>query len=107
MADRLQLVGDIWDSIAEEANATPDILPADIRRLKSFLFRAARIGFVRSYPILDTEMLSLRGQRENQVGREPMANMTLSGNTYCIPDPRMINHVTPSGMDAWRHNELV
>lgn len=24
---RLQLVGDIWDSIAEEANASPDVLP--------------------------------------------------------------------------------
>ena len=27
VADRLQLVGDIWDSIAEEANGEPDILP--------------------------------------------------------------------------------
>lgn len=27
VADRLQLVGDIWDSIAEEANGAPDILP--------------------------------------------------------------------------------
>lgn len=27
VADRLQLVGDIWDSIAEEANCAPDILP--------------------------------------------------------------------------------
>ena len=27
VADRLQLVGDIWDSIAEEASATPDALP--------------------------------------------------------------------------------
>jgi len=27
VADRLQLVGDIWDSIAEEANAAPDVLP--------------------------------------------------------------------------------
>jgi putative addiction module component (TIGR02574 family) len=25
--ERLQLVGDIWDSIAEEANAAPDVLP--------------------------------------------------------------------------------
>lgn len=25
--DRLQLVGDIWDSIAEDANAHPDVLP--------------------------------------------------------------------------------
>ena len=25
--ERLQLVGDIWDSIAEEANVNPDILP--------------------------------------------------------------------------------
>lgn len=27
VADRLQLVGDIWDSIAEEANAAPEVLP--------------------------------------------------------------------------------
>jgi len=27
VADRLQLVGDIWDSIAEEANVSPDVLP--------------------------------------------------------------------------------
>lgn len=27
VADRLQLVGDIWDSIAEEANAAPELLP--------------------------------------------------------------------------------
>jgi putative addiction module component, TIGR02574 family len=27
VADRLQLVGDIWDSIAEDANAAPDVLP--------------------------------------------------------------------------------
>lgn len=27
VADRLQLVGDIWDSIAEEASAAPDVLP--------------------------------------------------------------------------------
>lgn len=27
VADRLQLVGDIWDSIAEEANDAPDLLP--------------------------------------------------------------------------------
>lgn len=25
--ERLQLVGDIWDSIAEEVNARPDVLP--------------------------------------------------------------------------------
>ena len=25
--ERLQLVGDIWDSIAEEANGNPDVLP--------------------------------------------------------------------------------
>lgn len=25
--ERLQLVGDIWDSIAEEANVKPDVLP--------------------------------------------------------------------------------
>lgn len=25
--ERLQLVGDIWDSIAAEAKATPDVLP--------------------------------------------------------------------------------
>lgn len=25
--ERLRLVEDIWDSIAEEANATPDVLP--------------------------------------------------------------------------------
>lgn len=25
--ERLQLVGDIWDSIAEEANLKPDVLP--------------------------------------------------------------------------------
>lgn len=25
--ERLQLVGDIWDSIAEEANVTPEALP--------------------------------------------------------------------------------
>lgn len=25
--DRLQLVGDIWDSIADAANASPDVLP--------------------------------------------------------------------------------
>ena len=25
--ERLQLVGDIWDSIADEANANPDLLP--------------------------------------------------------------------------------
>lgn len=25
--DRLQLVGDIWDSIAEDANAHPEVLP--------------------------------------------------------------------------------
>ncbi len=25
--ERLQLVGDIWDSIAEEAHATPEVLP--------------------------------------------------------------------------------
>lgn len=27
VADRLKLVGDIWDSIAEEANAAPEVLP--------------------------------------------------------------------------------
>lgn len=27
IAERLQLVGDIWDSIAEEATAAPDALP--------------------------------------------------------------------------------
>jgi len=27
VADRLQLVGDIWDSIADEANASPEVLP--------------------------------------------------------------------------------
>lgn len=27
VAERLQLVGDIWDSIAEEANAAPELLP--------------------------------------------------------------------------------
>ena len=27
VADRLQLVGDIWDSIAEEANTAPQVLP--------------------------------------------------------------------------------
>lgn len=27
VADRLQLVGDIWDSIAEEANTAPEVLP--------------------------------------------------------------------------------
>lgn len=27
VADRLELVGDIWDSIAEEANEAPDLLP--------------------------------------------------------------------------------
>ncbi|CAN5207478.1 addiction module protein [soil metagenome] len=27
VTERLQLVGDIWDSIAEEANASPDVLP--------------------------------------------------------------------------------
>jgi putative addiction module component (TIGR02574 family) len=27
VADRLQLVGDIWDSIAEEANASAEVLP--------------------------------------------------------------------------------
>ena len=25
--ERLELVGDIWDSIADEANANPDLLP--------------------------------------------------------------------------------
>lgn len=25
--ERLQLVGDIWDSIADDANASPDLLP--------------------------------------------------------------------------------
>lgn len=27
VADRLQLVGEIWDSIADEANASPEVLP--------------------------------------------------------------------------------
>ena len=27
VAERLELVGDIWDSIADEANASPDLLP--------------------------------------------------------------------------------
>lgn len=27
VAERLELVGDIWDSIADEATASPDLLP--------------------------------------------------------------------------------
>lgn len=27
VADRLQLVGDIWDSIAEDASTAPEVLP--------------------------------------------------------------------------------
>ena len=27
VTERLRLVGDIWDSIAEEASASPDVLP--------------------------------------------------------------------------------
>ncbi len=27
VVDRLELIGDIWDSIAEEANTGPDVLP--------------------------------------------------------------------------------
>ena len=27
VAERLELVGDIWDSIADEANASPELLP--------------------------------------------------------------------------------
>lgn len=36
--ERLQLVGDIWDSIAEEANVNPEVLPLS-RQLKDELDR--------------------------------------------------------------------
>ena len=41
LQDRLQLVEDIWDSIAEEANARPDALPLSDAQRAELRLRAA------------------------------------------------------------------
>lgn len=68
VADRLQLVGDIWDSLADEANASPDVLPLSDDQTAELDRRLAAYDADASSGIpMDESLSRIRAQFRRQV----------------------------------------